>query len=212
MGIYLIKAMGKVCALALAPFPESIISNRLLPRMKITATALLLALFAGAAHAQDVKSDKLVKLSNEALLVNVVSVNERDVSFTYPGEKVVNVLSKNQIKEIDFASGRVEKITEKVVIASEEDWQKVIVTTAESDVAGLVRKGEVRAKATGATALSNQANIDARATEKLKREAARMGAHIILIQAQNTQRGSMGNMFQTAQAPTSLKQGVAYGY
>ena len=180
--------------------------------MKTATTFLLLALFACSAHAQDVKPDKLVKVTNESVLVNVVSVNERDVSFTYPGEKAVNVLSKNQIKEIDFASGRVEKMTEKVVIASEEDWQKVVVTTVEADVAGLTRKGEVRAKATGATALSNQANIDARATEKLKREAARLGAHIVLIQAQNTQRGSMGNMFQPAQTPTSLKQGVAYGY
>lgn len=178
-----------------------------------TATpALLLTLFALSAQAQDVKPDKLVKLTNEELLVNVLSVNERDVSFTYPGEKAVTVLNKNQIKEIDFASGRVEKMTEKVIIASEEDWQKVVVTTLESDVIGLRRKGEVRAKATGATAFSNQANIDARATEKMKREAARLGAHIILLQAQNTQRGSMGNAFQTAQTPTSLKQGVAYGY
>ena len=159
-----------------------------------------------------VKPDRLVKVTNEELLVNVVSVNEREVTFTYPGEKAVNVLSKNQIKEIGYASGRVEKMTERVVIVSEEDWQKVAVTTLESDVAGLSRKGEVRAKAAGATAMSNQANIDARATEKLKREAARLGAHIILLQAQNTQRGAMGNAFQTAQVPTSLKQGVAYGY
>jgi hypothetical protein len=180
--------------------------------MKTTATAILLSLLAWSANAQEVKLDKLIKLTNEEVLVNVVTVNEREVSFTYPGEKVVNVLSKNQIKEIDFASGRIEKITERIVIASEEDWQKVVVTTLESDVVGLTRKGEVRAKATGATALSNQANIDARATEKLKREAARMGAHIILLQAQNTQRGAMGNAFQTAQVPTSLKQGVAYSY
>lgn len=180
--------------------------------MKTATTALLLTLFALSAKAQEVKPDKLIKLTNEEILVNVIAVNDREVSFTYPGEKAVNILNKNQIKEIDFASGRVEKITERVVIASEEDWQKVVVTTLESDVVGLSRKGEVRAKAAGATALSNQANIDARATEKLKREAARMGAHIILIQAQNTQRGAMGNAFQTAQVPTSLKQGVAYSY
>ncbi|SFQ58890.1 hypothetical protein [Hymenobacter arizonensis] len=180
--------------------------------MKAASTTLLLTLFALSAQAQEVKTDKLTKLTNEEILVNVIAVNDREVSFTYPGETAVNVLNKNQVKEIGFASGRVEKITERVVIASEEDWQKVIVTTLESDVVGLTRKGEVRAKAAGATALSNQANIDARATEKLKREAARMGAHIILIQAQNTQRGSMGNAFQTAQVPTSLKQGVAYSY
>lgn len=180
--------------------------------MKQNITTLLLSFFAITSQAQDVKPDKLIKLNDEALTVNVVSVNENSVSFTYPGEKAVNVLSKNQIKEIDFASGRIEKMSSKVVITGEEDWEKVQVTTLESDVAGLNRKGEVRAKASGGSTLSNQANIDARATEKIKRAAAKMGAHIILIQAQNTQRGAMGTFGQMGQVPTSLKQGVAYGY
>ena len=98
-------------------------------------------------------------------------------------------------------------MAEKIVITSEADWAKVLITTAESDVAGLVRKGEVRAKASGMTTMSNQANIDARATEKLKREAARLGAHIILVQNQTTQRGIYG-----LTTPGSLKQGIAYCY
>jgi hypothetical protein len=46
---------------------------------------LLLTLFACSAKAQEVKPDTLVKVTNEKLLVNVTSVNEREVAFTYPG-------------------------------------------------------------------------------------------------------------------------------
>lgn len=180
--------------------------------MKTNLLALLLSCLTLAGHAQDTKLDKIIKLNNDELAVNVVSVNENTVSFSYPGEKAVNTLSKNQLKEIDFASGRVEKFAEKVVINGEQDWEKVQITTLASDVAGLNRKGEVRAKASGGSSLSNQATIDARATEKLKRAAAKMGVHIILLQAQTTQRGAMGGFGQMGQVPTSLKQGVAYGY
>lgn len=180
--------------------------------MKAYFLSLLLSSSAFLSLAQDVKLDKIVKLNNETLSVHVVTVGEQNISFTYPNETVVNTLSKNQIKEIDFASGRVQAITERVTITGEQDWEKVLITTLESDVSGLVRKGELRAKATGGSTFSNQANIDARATEKLKKQAAKIGAHIVLIQSQNTQRASFGNVGQMGQGPSSLKQGVAYGY
>lgn len=181
--------------------------------MKKNILTLVLSCLALSSQAQDVKPDKLIKLNAEELAVNVVSVSDNSVSFTYPGEKSVNMLSKNQIKEIDYASGRVEKFAEKISINGEGDWGKVQVTTLESDVAGLKRLGEVRAKAAGGTVFSNQANIDANATEKIKRAAAKMGAHVVLIQAQTTQRGSTASYGQMmGQVPTSLKQGVAYGY
>ncbi|AMR28990.1 hypothetical protein A0257_19060 [Hymenobacter psoromatis] len=180
--------------------------------MKNHLSSLFLVFASFNCFAQDVKLDKIVKVNNETLSVKVVTVGEQSISFTYPNETVINTLSRNQIKEIDFASGRVQTITERIIIEGEQDWQKVIVTTLESDVSGLVRKGEVKAKATGGSTFSNQANIDARATEKLKKQAAKLGAHIILIQSQNTQRASFGNVGQMGQGPTSLKQGVAYGY
>ena len=175
--------------------------------MKKFLSFLLLVLTGFAAHAQEPKPDKLVKISGDTLRVNVAGVTEQEVSFTYPGEKMTNTLSKNQIKEILFANGRVEKLSQKVIITGEQDWAKVLVTTSDNDVKGLVRKGEVRAKATGMTTMSSQANIDARATEKLKREAARLGAHIILVQNQTSHAGIYG-----LTTPGSLKQGVAYGY
>lgn len=168
---------------------------------------LLLALTSGVAHAQGVKLDKIVKLSGDTLRANVTTVGEQSVSFTYPGESVTNTLSKNQIKEIDFASGRVQPMSTRVTVRGEQDWANVLVTTSENDVAGLVRKGEVRAKASGMTTMSSQANIDARATEKLKREAARLGAHIVLLQNQSNQHGLYG-----LTTPGSMKQGIAYGY
>lgn len=167
-----------------------------------------LALAATTAHAQTAApADRIVKLNGENLTVNITAVGEQDISFTYPGEKVANTINKNVVKEIDFASGRVQMMTTKIVVRSEADWANVLITTNPDEVKGLVRKGEVRAKATGATTMSNQANIDAKATERIKKAAAVLGAHIVLLQAQTTRSGMMG-----MSTPNSLKQGVAYSY
>ncbi|WP_046243896.1 hypothetical protein [Hymenobacter terrenus] len=171
--------------------------------MKKTVT--LLAVLCAVAHtsfAQEVKTDKIVKLNGETVSAKVTSVTDRDVSFVYPGEEAVNVISANQVKEIDFASGRVQTLATRVEIHSEEDWGKVVITTIESDVKGLVSKGDVVAAAIPMTAFSSQANMDARATEKLKRKAAKLGAHMILL------TGDQASIL----AGKTVKKGVAYSY
>lgn len=165
----------------------------------------LLALLCAAAHtgfAQEAKTDKIVKLTGESLAVKVTSVTDRDVSFVYPGEEAVNVISANLVKEIDFASGRVQTLTTRVDIRTEEDWAKVTVTTLEGDIKGLVAKGDVVASVIPMTAFSSQANMDERAAEKLKRKAAKLGAHMILL------TGDQGNVM----GGKTVKKGVAYGY
>lgn len=62
-----------------------------------------------------------MKVNGETVAAKVTAVTDHDVSFVYPGEDVVNVLNINQVKEVDFASGRVQKLTERVEIHSEND-------------------------------------------------------------------------------------------
>jgi len=69
-------------------------------------------------------------------------------------------------------------------------------------VKGLVTKGDVVGTAIPMTAFSSQANLDERANEKLKRKAAKLGAHIILL---TSDQASM-------LAGKTVKKGVAYGY
>ncbi|GAB3961928.1 hypothetical protein GCM10028805_61710 [Spirosoma harenae] len=168
--------------------------------------SLLLVLSTVGAFAQDM----IVKLSGQELSAKVTEVGENEIKFKYPNEDLTNTVSKNLVKEIRFASGRTQPISTRVEILMEEDWPKVQITTLENEVAGLAKIGEVRAKANGATVFSNAAKVDERATEKLKREAARLGAHIVLIQSKNV-RGADYNYFGSTTA-RSVLTGVAYGY
>lgn len=171
--------------------------------MKITSiVAGALCLVAHVGFAQEAKNDKIVKMNGETVAVKVTAVTDREVSFTYPGEQTVNVIGVNQVKEIDFASGRVQMLTKRVEINNENDWGKVVVTTVPGDVQGLVSKGDVVAAAIPMTAFSSQEALNERATEKLKRKAAKMGAHIILLTSDQN----------SILAGKTVKKGVAYGY
>lgn len=174
--------------------------------MKLTLIASLFIVLNSNTFAQDV----IVKLNGQQLNAKVTEVTGTDVKFKYPNEDLVNSVSKNLVQEIRFATGRTEPVSTRIEIFTEEDWPKVQVTTLEGDVAGLAKLGEVRAKANGATAFSNAAKVDERATEKLKREAAWLGAHIVLIQSKNV-RGSDYNYFGSTTA-RSVMTGIAYGY
>jgi hypothetical protein len=174
---------------------------------------LAVLLFSTSAIAQTRKADTIFKIDGDSLSIYITSVNEKEIVYTFPEESITNVISKNVVREVHYGSGRKEVITEKIIIRGEHDWEKVLITTLESDIKGLVRKGEVKAKATGGTTFANQQNVDDKATMKLKKEAARMGAHIVLIQSQKTESGSYGfNAYGTSSLPKSLKQGVAYSY
>lgn len=169
----------------------------------LTVAGGLLCLATQVSFAQEAaKTDKIIKVSGETVTAKVTAVTDHDVSFVYPGEETVNVIGTNQVKEIDFASGRVQMLTKRVEIHNEEDWGKVTVTTVPGDVQGLVSKGDVVAAAIPMTAFSSQEALNERATEKLKRKAAKMGAHIILLTSDQN----------SILAGKTVKKGVAYGY
>jgi hypothetical protein len=128
-------------------------------------------------NGQDLKkTDTILKLSNESIICNVTNVSELEITYSYVGETMTNTISKKQVKEIRFGSGRVQKISEVVKINGEEDWEKVQLTTIQSDVLGLTKKGEVKGKSMG-TAMANMSKVKTRAEEQLKKEAAKLGAH-----------------------------------
>lgn len=59
-------------------------------------------------HAQ-VKSDVLILLNGERKEVKVTGVNDTHIKFRYPGEEFDNEISKTELSQVEFASGRVEK-------------------------------------------------------------------------------------------------------
>ncbi len=71
----------------------------------LSAVMLLLSTFVFSLYGQDIVSLK----NGETIKVNVQEVNDAEVIFTYPKETMVNKLGVDQIKQIKFKSGRVQK-------------------------------------------------------------------------------------------------------
>ena len=128
--------------------------------------------------------DVIVLMKRDSLKVVVTKATTEEVEFHYPNESVTNVISKKTINKIIFGSGRVEVIHEwKIfpVIASSEDWNKVIITLDKNDVLGLIPVGNVvtQCGSRGGGLITTDGGEEAIKT--LKMQAANFHAPIILI-------------------------------
>ena len=166
---------------------------------------LLLVAISSFLNAQTSNEDIIIKINGDSIKVNIISVDEK-INFNYPNEKVISLLSKNCINKIIFGSGRVETFSEKILINSIQDWEKVIITTNPEDVKCLVRKGEVRASANNTWNFDSAMVVEKKAMEKFKKEATKLKAHIILIEDQFKK----GTTYW--EGDVSSKYGIAYGY
>lgn len=146
--------------------------------------------------------DKLYKHSGEKLDVKITKVGEFSISFTYPNETAEQTVGKYAVAKIEYASGRKEDITEKIVVSSKEDWEKVIILEDVAATVGLKRQGEIRGKTAGMYNFNTAGASDKKATKKLKMEAAELGAPFILMQSEKDSRWST----------QSIKKGFAYSY
>ncbi|MDN5205114.1 hypothetical protein QQ008_27250 [Fulvivirgaceae bacterium BMA10] len=156
-------------------------------------------------RAQENQYDVIQLLNGESLRVKVTIITERSVTFNYPGESISYTKSKNNIQDIFYASGRREKVNEKINVQDEKDWMKVIITNIPEDVEGLSKRGDLKVKSTATTVFTGAAKIDEKATNKLKKQAARLGAHIVYVQSETNDRG-LRNVNR------SIKSGTAYSY
>jgi hypothetical protein len=153
-----------------------------------------------------IAQDTIRQHSGEQLVGKVIANKPYSIEFTYPGETSYNSIPKSLINAIVYASGRKEVISELVKVNGEDGWKNVVITTNSEEVVGLVRVGEVRAKANNLVNLNSVTGVDAKANEKLQKEAAMSGAHVILM-LQNSSKGVTYR--STAQ---SFKSGIAYRY
>lgn len=59
----------------------------------------------------------------------VSEVTEQFIKFCYQGENVVNTISRNALAQIRFSSGRVQEMSQKVIVNSPNDWEKFVSST-----------------------------------------------------------------------------------
>lgn len=152
--------------------------------------------------------DNILTHKGDTIKGKVIEITETTVKFNYVGESLTNTLTKNVVSQIIFENGRVQKISEKIIINSIEDWEKVQITNIESDVVGLTRHGEMMAKASSGWSTTNQGKMEEKAMDKLKQDAAANGCHIILLLTTTGKGGGYGLSGGTKASVT----GIAYKY
>ena len=149
--------------------------------------------------------DKIFTHSGDTLMVSIKEIGHNNIKFIYPAEQITNTISKNVISSIEFENGRKQIISDKIIINGKKDWEKVIVTNLESDIEGLTKVGSFKAKAKGTT-FTSQGRVESRAMDKLKKESAEKGCHILLIL---TTTGKSGSPYSSA---SSSLTAIGYKY
>lgn len=118
-------------------------------------------------------------------------------------------MSKYAIEKIVYGkSGRVEEVTEKIVVKTEDDWEKVVILEDKAFIAGLKKGDEVRGK-TGLINYHTGNTGDKKAEKKLKMAAAAMGCPFILQTADKSTVGANSNSLGGSQV---IKKGIGYKY
>ncbi len=169
---------------------------------------LVIALFF-VGMAINAQVDKIYKHNGEVVDGKVIKLEEYTVIFKYDGEDAENTISKYAIEKIVYGkSGRVEEVTEKIVINGEADWEKVVILEDKAYISGLKKVDELRGK-TGLINFHTGNTGDKKAEKKLKMEAAKMGCPFILQTADKTTVGANSNALGGSQA---IKKGVGYKY
>lgn len=157
------------------------------------------------------QTDKIFKHNGETINGKVIKLEEYTVVFKYDGEDAENTMSKYAIEKIVYGkSGRVEQITDKIVVEGENDWEKVVILEDKSYIAGLKKGDEIRGK-TGFISFHTGNTADKKAQKKLQMEAAKAGYPFILLTADKdiNQSGATGPSFGAVQ---SIKKGITYKY
>ena len=174
--------------------------------MKKIVLLLVAVLSSSSIFAQ---ADVITKHSGEKVSGKVIRVDEYTVVYKYDGEDAENSIGKYAIEKIVYGkSGRVEEVTEKIVVNGEADWEKVVILEEKSYIAGLKKAGEVRGK-TGLINLQTGNTGDKKAEKKIKMAAAALGCPFILMIADKTTVGANANALGGTQA---IKTGLGYKY
>ena len=154
--------------------------------------AVLAMLMAGTmANAQ---VDVITKHSGEIVKGKVVKVEEYTIVYKYDGEDAENTLSKYAV--------------EKIVVSTENDWEKVVILEDKAYIAGLKKGEELRGK-TGLINYHTGNTADKKAEKKLKIAAAILGFPFVLQTADKTTTGHNSNQLGGSQA---IKKGIGYKY
>ncbi len=162
-----------------------------------------------AVHQPSGNADRIFLHNGKIIEGKITRVKELSIEFIYTGETAEQVIGKYAVRQVIYSgSNRVENMTQKIRIASIEDWENVVIVYDIAEIAGLTKVGDLLGSK---NALSNS-RADMKATRKLKQAAAESGCQFVLITNQNASTTISGTADFTMSSSNATYKGVGYKY
>lgn len=115
--------------------------------------------------------------------------------------KITSAIESNTPNIPPVEKNRTTNSDKNIVVKSDDDWEKVILTQTASEVEGLIKKGELKEStfSLGVILPSQKKKVENKLRMKIQKDAAKIGAHIVLITPM-------------VEGSTYDLRGMAYGY
>lgn len=141
--------------------------------------------------------DKIVTFEREVYVGKIYNITFSDVRFFVPGETQLRTVGKSHVSQILYADGRRDVFialegrtvkqkelvdTSRIIIKSQKDWMKVMLTEDPSSVANLAHYGNMKAKYEAHVGNASNDELMRQAGIILKKRAALLKAHYVLIE------------------------------
>ena len=134
--------------------------------------------------------DEVVFHNGQVAKGKVSEVTDLYIKFKYDGEDVDNTIGRAAIAEVRFSSGRIQQMSQKVMVNSADDWENVRIVTDKNEVMGLKSLGQIEKHSSGTWSFSITAgHFSEKTMKKIRKEAAKRGGCIVLMLSQSSQSG-----------------------
>jgi hypothetical protein len=151
--------------------------------------------------------DKIHLHGGKVIDGKVIKLEDFKLIFKYAGEDAEQTLTKKAVEKIVYSSGRTEEVSERIVVSSKEDWEKVEILLDKSEIVGLKKVGEVKGKTMGYfSGYVSGAAADKKANKKMLEVAAEMGCPFVYMTSDS------GNSGAFTYGKQALKKGIGYTY
>jgi hypothetical protein len=146
-------------------------------------------------------ADTLFFLGGGTAAASIADITATKVFYTSLDNNVIFEVDRKHLERIVYANGKTEIFNMPVFrMISEEDWRQVHLTEDPGEIDGLYEKGPVEVTA---AASRNRRSTVRNAENRLRREAAILGAAIVLV-TDTEFRGGYGDV------PSITIRGMAY--
>jgi hypothetical protein len=122
--------------------------------------------------------DKVITLIGDTIHCRILEFNGIALTYKLSFNDSVCYMTSGKIYQLLYSDGQIQNVSQRVSVSGENDWEKVIISYDTAEVEGLVKVADL--KATTRTYSTEEKALE-KGEIKLKKEAAKMGAFLVLI-------------------------------